>query len=134
MIHVLCDQCPNVNVCLGKCAGIKGLSNKDKIRIWFWNKIGAYCRICGYDKSIRALHLHHLDKSQKENPKDCLSLWLTQSPELVVEKCIQSKFIIVCANCHAEIHAGIIQLDKNYKGDNNFQKNEIMITKLKRAI
>ena len=126
MYHPLCLDCINYNVCIDKCAGYKKLNIKERNRVWFWNKIGAYCRICGYDKSIRALHLHHLDTSQKDNNKDCLASWLLRSPKYIINKCLKSKFIILCANCHAEVHAGLIKIDENYPGDNKFSKDEII--------
>lgn len=67
---------------------------------------GGKCMICGYDRYLGSLDFHHLDPSKK---KFGLSLkGLTKSWEKVkaeIDKCI-----LVCANCHREIHAGITQL------------------------
>lgn len=65
---------------------------------------GGECQKCGYDKCWRALHFHHVDPSQKEfaifesragYPK-CRS-WEKMKKE--IDKCI-----LLCANCHTEIH------------------------------
>ena len=69
---------------------------------------GNKCIICGYNKCQRALNFHHIDPSKKEF--DLSSRGLTRSWEKIkneIEKCV-----LVCANCHAEIHEGITQLPK----------------------
>jgi hypothetical protein len=66
--------------------------------------MGGECCECGYKLCVDALDLHHLDPSQKKftfsgiraRPKS----WATIVDEL--KKCI-----LVCANCHREIEAGI---------------------------
>ena len=66
------------------------------------------CKICGYNKCIRALQFHHLDPSKKEYALSengiCKSL---EKMKKEAEKCI-----LVCANCHAEIEHGLISIDK----------------------
>lgn len=62
------------------------------------------CEICGYDKYIAALHLHHPDPSVKIRkfnqrnwaPKDL------DDPQFMSE--LQG-CCLLCANCHAETHA-----------------------------
>ena len=65
---------------------------------------GGRCQICGYNRCINALEFHHLNPQEKDftisgGTKSFDSL----KPE--VDKCI-----LVCANCHREIHAGLISL------------------------
>lgn len=61
---------------------------------------GGACNICGYHKSIAALEFHHIDPSIKKYALStngtCHSI---ESDLLEVAKCI-----LVCANCHREIH------------------------------
>ena len=62
---------------------------------------GGKCQLCGYDKCIAALDFHHLDPEQK----DFTISGGTKSFEHLkseVDKCI-----LVCANCHREIHANL---------------------------
>lgn len=64
---------------------------------------GNKCQCCGYDKYIGALEFHHVDPSQKDF--SIASKGYTHSWDKVrqeIEKCV-----LVCANCHREIHAGI---------------------------
>lgn len=72
---------------------------------------GGKCLICGYDKCSHALEFHHLDPKSKDlNFKD-FRTWSEEKMILELKKCI-----LVCANCHREIHAGITKTgatDKN---------------------
>ena len=60
---------------------------------------GGKCCKCGYDRNFSALHFHHTDQSKKEFSwiKARLYSWDKVLEEL--KKCI-----LVCANCHFEIH------------------------------
>jgi predicted DNA-binding protein YlxM (UPF0122 family) len=66
---------------------------------------GGKCVKCGYNKYIGALEFHHLDPTVKDftisNSGHCRS-WEKVKDEL--DKCI-----LVCSNCHAEIHAEMIE-------------------------
>ena len=62
---------------------------------------GGKCEICGYDKNIAALELHHLDPTQKLFQLDARHLGNTTIEKLLEEA---DKCILVCANCHREIH------------------------------
>lgn len=61
---------------------------------------GGKCEICGYNKCLDSLHFHHLDKKEKDfgiSEKGTTRSWEIHKSE--VDKCI-----LVCANCHHEIH------------------------------
>lgn len=64
---------------------------------------GNKCAICGYDKTPRALQFHHINQEEKSFG---LSDGNTRSWEQSVEE--SRKCILVCSNCHAEIHDGLI--------------------------
>lgn len=64
------------------------------------DRMGGKCQICGYDKCLSALEFHHINKEEKEENPSYLILrrnWEHAKKEL--EKCI-----LVCSNCHREIH------------------------------
>ena len=66
---------------------------------------GGKCRICGYNKCIGAFDLHHLDGKTKEfglSTRGLTRSWVKLKAE--ADKCI-----LVCANCHREIHAGLVK-------------------------
>lgn len=62
------------------------------------------CEKCGYGKCFAALELHHRNNGQKENVKDKLSTWLYYGPERFKEKINSVEYIILCSNCHRELH------------------------------
>ena len=70
---------------------------------------GGKCQICGYDKCDGALEFHHIDPSQKDF--GIASKGYTRSWEKVKEEL--DKCILVCANCHREIHFGITKIPEN---------------------
>jgi hypothetical protein len=73
--------------------------NKDRIIL----AMGGSCCVCNYNKCTWALALHHLDPSEKEfNIGDMLTNF--NSWERIVAEL--RKCILVCHNCHSEIHAG----------------------------
>lgn len=63
--------------------------------------LGGSCLICGYNKSVWALSFHHVrDKSFEIGDGNSRS-WEKIKAEL--DKCV-----LLCHNCHAEYHAGLI--------------------------
>jgi len=65
---------------------------------------GGKCQCCGYNKYIGSLAFHHLDPKQKDFSiarRGASKAWETVKKEL--DKCI-----LVCQNCHGEIHGNII--------------------------
>ena len=67
---------------------------------------GGKCQICGYNKYLGVLELHHLNHSVKSfgiGDKGYTRSWEKVKAEL--DKCI-----LLCANCHREVGAGILQL------------------------
>lgn len=66
---------------------------------------GGKCVICGYNKYIGALDFHHVGDEGKDfgiSAKGYTRSWERVREEL--DKCI-----LVCANCHRELHANILQ-------------------------
>lgn len=65
--------------------------------------MGGKCAICGYNRCLSALDLHHLNPEEK----DFTISYNTNRAWEEVNKEIQ-KCILVCSNCHREIHEGLI--------------------------
>jgi hypothetical protein len=65
---------------------------------------GGRCEICGYDKCMRALSFHHKNPNEKDFSISGKSLSF-EKLRGEVDKCM-----LVCSNCHSEIHDGITQL------------------------
>lgn len=65
--------------------------------------MGAKCQCCGYNRLNSALELHHLDSQEKEFTLGTNTNISWASARKEIQKCV-----LVCANCHREIHAGLI--------------------------
>lgn len=85
---------------------IKAVSlRRKKIKEMAISLLGGQCFFCNYKRCHSALDFHHLDEKNKKFglSKDGITRsWEKTKAEL--QKCI-----LVCANCHREIHAGILQ-------------------------
>lgn len=90
----------NSNKCK-KCNVEHVQKRRDDVKLLAVKYKGGSCEICGYDKCIGALEFHHLDPSQKDfgiGNKGYTRSWKKVKEEL--DKCI-----MVCANCHRELHS-----------------------------
>ncbi len=67
---------------------------------------GGECRVCGYDIYIGALHFHHLDPTLKRFGVSHGGT--TGSLGAMWEEA--RKCVLLCANCHAEVEAGLVLL------------------------
>jgi len=66
---------------------------------------GGKCVICGYNRDVSALEFHHREGTSKDfglSTRGITRSWEKTRKEL--DKCI-----LVCANCHREIHSGLLQ-------------------------
>jgi len=68
------------------------------------SEAGGCCSICGYDRYIGALQFHHRDSAAKQFGVG--ERGLTRS--LAGVRAEASKCILLCANCHSEVEAGIV--------------------------
>lgn len=65
---------------------------------------GGKCIVCNYNKYIGALEFHHLDPKQKDfSLSDMSSRSFTKEIKKELDKCI-----LVCSNCHKEIHGNLV--------------------------
>lgn len=65
---------------------------------------GGCCEKCGYDKYVGALQFHHLDPKEK-------GFALSKMKSHKFDKKIKEeldKCMLVCANCHFEIHSSMV--------------------------
>lgn len=67
---------------------------------------GGVCILCGYGRCVAALQFHHVDPATKRFGLG--SRGLAQAIDTLREEV--KKCVLLCANCHAEVEAGISQL------------------------
>ena len=76
------------------------------------NTRGGQCEFCGYSRDVSALEFHHRDESKKKfsiSGDGITRSWKRTQRE--IDKCV-----LVCANCHREIHSGLLQLPAEGQG------------------
>jgi transposase len=73
---------------------------------------GGACRLCGYSRYAGALQFHHVDPTNKAFALSGrgLARSLAKAREEVV------KCVLLCANCHAEVEAGIATIGDSTVG------------------
>lgn len=69
-------------------------------------KLSKGCSICGYKKCASALVFHHVNGNKE------FDMFLAANRKLEITKKEIEKCIVLCANCHMELHA------KEREGDN----------------
>lgn len=82
-----------------------------KIREMACEYAGGKCTICGYSKCKRALSFHHKDPKKKDfglSDGGITRSWEKTRKE--IDKCV-----LLCMNCHMEVHDGITQLSSETK-------------------
>ncbi len=87
-----------------KCRVEAVQKRRDKIKELAIEYKGGKCCICGYNKCHSALEFHHLNPETKDfsiSANGYTRSWKEVKDEL-------NKCILVCANCHRELHSGII--------------------------
>lgn len=84
----------------------KHVSRGGRVKQILVAEAGGRCRICGYDRSPVALHFHHLDPAGKAF--GLASLGSSRGIEAMRDEA--GKCALLCANCHAEVEAGIVKL------------------------
>jgi Helix-turn-helix domain len=68
---------------------------------------GGSCEVCGYDRCVAALQFHHRDPATK---RFIISRQgVTRS--FAETKQEASKCMLLCANCHAEVEAGLVAVE-----------------------
>ena len=68
---------------------------------------GGECGTCGYAFAPAAMEFHHPDPSKKEFAISVDGIYRTwEKVQKELESCV-----MLCANCHAEVHAGVRVLD-----------------------
>ena len=80
-------------------ANVKNHRKRTKLKLVEYK--GGSCEVCGYNKCVEALEFHHIDETTKEFAVS----GSTKSLERQMAEA--DKCVMLCANCHRELHAGL---------------------------
>lgn len=86
-----------------RCVGEAVTRRHQKLRKLLVAEAGGRCAVCGYEACIINLHFHHVDPTTKAFP-----MTMARGKSEVAYRAEMAKCVLVCANCHGEIEAGVI--------------------------
>jgi len=87
-----------------KCTGEQALERQRNLKQMAINYKGGSCQECGYHKYNGALEFHHIDPNEKDFHLSALKSYaFSDKVKTELDKCV-----LLCANCHREVHGGLI--------------------------
>jgi transposase-like protein len=84
-------------------------ARRRRVKLALVQAAGGACRLCGYDRYAGALQFHHVDPSDKAFALADRGVARSLDRALAEAR----KCVLLCANCHAEIEAGIATMPKS---------------------
>ena len=88
------------------CRSAAVARRRRKVKAILVKEAGGGCCICGYSHNMRALHLHHVDPSQKRHEINAKGVAIALDKlRAEAQKCV-----LLCSNCHAEVEDGIVSV------------------------
>ena len=90
-----------------QCRGEAVARRRRKVKAILVAEAGGRCRLSGYERCVAALQFHHKDRQAKRFSlsRGGVTYALDKGRE-EAEKCV-----LLCANCHAEVEAGVTSVD-----------------------
>jgi len=85
-----------------RCVGEAVTRRHRKVKETLVALAGGHCASCGYDRCLANMHFHHVDPSKKS-----FAMTVARGKSLATYMQEARKCVLVCANCHGEIEAGI---------------------------
>jgi hypothetical protein len=97
---------PGHGVGTKKCYSCAAYLRRARLKARMVEYKGGKCEVCGYNKCMKALQFHHIDRAEKE-----INLSASLAANHKWEKVQQEldKCQLLCANCHHEIEAEIFR-------------------------
>jgi hypothetical protein len=85
-----------------RCAGEAVTRRHQKLKRILVAEAGGACVTCGYRRCVVNLHFHHVDPALKS-----FGVTTSRGKSIAAYREEAKKCVLVCANCHGEIEAGI---------------------------
>jgi len=90
-----------------KCKAKQNKILRDNIKRKCVEYKGGKCFVCGYNKFQGSLDFHHVNPKDKDFGIATVKCNSFESLKQELDKCV-----LLCKNCHCEVHAGLIDLNK----------------------
>jgi len=102
--HVVVASEPRLRC--AKCRSEAVSRRRRKVKEILVDEAGGSCKLCGYGRHSAALQFHHVDPSTKSFGLGVRGI--TRSIDKLRREA--AKCVLLCANCHAEVEAGVAEL------------------------
>jgi len=87
-----------------RCVGEAVTRRHRKLKRLLVHEAGDRCAVCGYDRCMTSLQFHHVDRALKS-----FSMTMARGKSEAAYREEAKKCVLVCANCHGEIEAGLVE-------------------------
>ena len=89
----------------GSCQNAYNTKAGQEKRLRAVQELGGRCMRCGFDRFSCSLDIHHKNASDKDPNFRSMRGWSWEHILTELKKCV-----LLCKNCHAAVHAGLLQL------------------------
>jgi transposase len=89
-----------------RCRSEAVARRRRKMKATLVAEAGGCCCLCGYDRTMRALHFHHLEPTTKRHEINAKGVAVA----IAKLRAEAQKCVLLCSNCHAEVEDGIVSL------------------------
>jgi hypothetical protein len=89
-----------------RCRSEAVTRRRQKVKDILVRDAGGCCALCGYDRHVGAPEFHHVDPGEKRFSLSQMGI----ARSLDRARAEASKCMLLCANCHAEVEAGVARL------------------------
>jgi hypothetical protein len=103
----------------GRCNSEAVAGRRQRVKETLVREAGGTCLLCGYGRYAGALHFHHVDPATKTFALSSRGL----ARSLAKARREVSKCVLLCANCHAEVEAGLATIPREPAADNESRQN-----------
>jgi hypothetical protein len=93
-----------------KCRADSVVRRRRKVKAILVEEAGGRCWGCGYDRHLAALQFHHVDRRTKRFSLSQQGV----ARSLERARAEARKCVLLCANCHAEVEAGVRVVSLNW--------------------
>ncbi len=91
------------------CKTCETLGKKTKSKLLLSSLVKLECVVCGYNKCESAIEFHHLDPRKKDFNVGSQRIANVEKIKKELDKCV-----VLCSNCHRELHAGVICINETH--------------------
>lgn len=88
-----------------RCRAASVTRSRQQAKLRLIAEMGGACVLCGYDRSVGALHFHHRDPATKR-----FTIGKAMGISMAALREEAAKCVLLCANCHVEVEAGVAVL------------------------